>query len=81
MELLDVLGRFEKHADTALKSTIGPIPMEEFFRDAKLCPPSPDQHMPNVLDDAFKDLIDTPEEDDMQHVIVSYPCFMIKHSP
>ena len=80
MEKMDVYDRFESHADMAYRSTIGPIPMQEFFADARLCPPSPQQHMPDVSDDTFKDLADTPEEDDMQRVIVSCPCFMTKHT-
>ena len=80
MEKMDVYDRFESHADMAYRSTIGPIPMQEFFEDARLCPPSPHQHMPDVSDDTFKDLVETPEEDDMQRVIVSCPCFMMKHT-
>ena len=80
MEKMDLNDRFESHADMAFRSTIGPIPMQEFFEDVRLCPPSPQQHMPDVSDDTFKDLVDTPEEDDMQRVIVSCPCFMMKHT-
>ena len=80
-EKMDLNDRFKSHADIAFRLTIGPIPMQEFLGDARLCPPSPQQDMPDVLDDTFKDLVDTPDEDDMQRVIVSCPCFMTKHTP
>ena len=74
METLDVDTNYESHAAKAIRSTIGPIPMEEFFKDACLCPPAPEQHMPHIQEDMFHELSDEPGEDDILRVVVSCFC-------
>ena len=71
MEALDVDTDYESHAAKAIRSTIGPIPMEEFFKDACLCPPAPEQHMPDIPEDIFHELSDEAGEDEIQRVVVS----------
>ena len=71
METMDVDTDYESHADKAHRSTIGPIPMEEFFKDACLCPPAPEQRMPDIPEDMFHELSDEPGVDDIQRVVVS----------
>ena len=71
MEAMDVDTNYESHAAKAIRSTIGPIPMEEFFKDACLCPPAPEQRMPDIPVDMFHELNDEPGVDDIQRVVVS----------
>ena len=71
MEAMDVDTNYESHAAKAIRSTIGPIPMEEFFKDACLCPPAPEQRMPDIPEDIFNELGDEPGEDDILRVVVS----------
>ena len=80
MEALDVDTNYESHAAKAIRSTIGPIPMEEFFKDACLCPPAPERHMPDIPEDIFHELSDKPGEDDIQCVVVSRFRFLSKCS-
>ena len=72
IEALDVDTDYESHAAKAIRSTIGPIPMEEFFKDACLCPPAPVQRMPDILEDIFHELSDEPGVDEIQRVVVSW---------
>ena len=80
MAALDDKTDYKSHALKALRTTIGPIPMDVFFRDAKLCPPSPVQCMPDVPDDVLNGLEDNLEDGEVQRVVVSHFRLSLKNS-
>ena len=80
MAALDDKTDYKSHALKALRTTIGPMPMDVFFRDAKLCPPSPVRCMPDVSDDVLHELGDNLEDDEIQRVVVSHFRLSLKNS-
>ena len=71
MEALDTNSQYKRHATIAIRTTIGTIPMDEFFADKELCPAKPMEKMPDVDPKFFDEVSNSLAEDKLQDAIVS----------
>ena len=71
IEEKDANSQYVRHAQLALRATVGTMPIDLFLKDERLCPPMPSNPLPYVDPKMFDCLPEKPSEDQIQEIVVS----------